>query len=1275
MYKLESGNNWTQELKDAFKTGTTYSSIIYKNTDYNESNFLKEAELQDVRCVPSAGIFGQAVSRMLTIKMVNDEESNLNFENGDVQFKIGAKYNGVIYYINYGNFIVNEPPENDDTNGTVKFVAYDYMIKFNKPYINQVTYPCSLKNLLLNVCQQAGVTLETTSFANEDFEVEDNQFEGKQLRDVLQHIAKCAFSWARIGQDNKLYLDFEVKDTIDEIITLDDYKMDAFKKANEYYGPVNKVTFADSDIQGQEESVQDDNSIQENGLKEIIIYNNYFAYTTEKRHQLVQAGTRLFGLRYMPIQKLELNGLVYLDCTDILGIKDTDDNTLLTRNFSHIIKYNGAVSDIVETEGESDNEQEYANSNNSIAQNSRTEIIVDRAKKQIESVIEEQTAQNQKIARVTQTVDELNSKISDIADITTSLESNNAKLDFEDINQSEPVRIVVHPVGTNIAKLHPHIGLKPRTGLKLTTRIIRFINTSTNETWDYEIPRDLLYYDNENYDEFILDYDSQTCTINKKCKWNSDGTVGLLPKETSYEHTYPQIELTDGNYEIKLIQYNSAYLFARLMVQNIYTTQFATKAEVNSDIKQTVDNINLSVDKKLTNYSTTTEVSAAIDIKANEITNKVSETYSTKTETEIAKDEAVSRADSNTDTKLQSYSTTTQMNSAIDQKANQITSTVSETYSTKAETTQAKNDAISSANTSTDTKLQSYSTTTQMNSAIDQKANQITSTVSETYSTKAEINDAINNIEIGGRNLLLRSSVYQVNTPYSLKPTSDDTYVRLSAIQASVTKGKTYCLQCNTDGLWSKHKDIGNRYCTIWIVSTSSENKERITVNQVFEGNKQETGRKTWKWVSNITGTVGIRLNVYGEGNATVKFWNLKLEEGNKPTDWTAPDEDYSTTTQMNSAIDQKANEITSTVSETYSTKTETTKAKNDAISSANASTDNKLKSYSTTTQMNSAIDQKANQITSTVSETYSTKTETTKAKNDAISSANASTDNKLQSYSTTTQMNSAITQKANEINLEVSKKVDSDEIISKINQTSEAISINANKISLKGKDINLTTDNIKISSTNFNVDKDGKTTITDTTVGSAEATKNANLTIKDDQDTLRTQIIPNRVMASGSGSKAYLWCSDSWAYIGVTSDSGSGKCGMVSAGSDLTFIDCTDGYDTTTIRPNGITTPKVTQTSLESEKKNFEKYQNALEVLKNIDIYKYNLKNEEDGTKKHLGFVIGDNYKYSKDVTSKNNDGVDIYSFVSLCCQAIKEQQKQIEELQKEIKELKGGK
>lgn len=57
----------------------------------------------------------------------------------------------------------------------------------------------------------------------------------------------------------------------------------------------------------------------------------------------------------------------------------------------------------------------------------------------------------------------------------------------------------------------------------------------------------------------------------------------------------------------------------------------------------------------------------------------------------------------------------------------------------------------------------------------------------------------------------------------------------------------------------------------------------------------------------------------------------------------------------------------------------------------------------------------------------------------------------KFQNYSTTEQMNSAIRQTADSINSEVSKKVNGDEIISKINQSAESISINANKINLNG--------------------------------------------------------------------------------------------------------------------------------------------------------------------------------------------------------------------------------
>lgn len=98
--------------------------------------------------------------------------------------------------------------------------------------------------------------------------------------------------------------------------------------------------------------------------------------------------------------------------------------------------------------------------------------------------------------------------------------------------------------------------------------------------------------------------------------------------------------------------------------------------------------------------------------------------------------------------------------------------------------------------------------------------------------------------------------------------------------------------------------------------------------------------------------------------------------------------------------------------------------------------------------------------------------------------------------------------------------------------------------------------------------------------------------------------------------------------------------------------------------------------TSEEKKKKNIEKVKSGLDILKDIDIYTYNYKEEtKRANKKHYGVVIGDDYNYSQEITDNKNEGVDLYSFISVCCASIKEQQEEIEQLKEEIKNLKGGK
>ena len=133
------------------------------------------------------------------------------------------------------------------------------------------------------------------------------------------------------------------------------------------------------------------------------------------------------------------------------------------------------------------------------------------------------------------------------------------------------------------------------------------------------------------------------------------------------------------------------------------------------------------------------------------------------------------------------------------------------------------------------------------------------------------------------------------------------------------------------------------------------------------------------------------------------------------------------TKTGLQTSIRQTAEGISAELSKKVTeTKQYAESAAETAESNAKQDTADKLKDYSTTTEMNTRISATAEGISAEVTR-------------------------KLQSYSTTEQMNSAIRQTADSINTEVSKKVNGDEIISKINQSAESVSIESSKINLNG--------------------------------------------------------------------------------------------------------------------------------------------------------------------------------------------------------------------------------
>ena len=742
--------------------------------------------------------------------------------------------------------------------------------------------------------------------------------------------------------------------------------------------------------------IQDTQSVEENGLCEIKIVDNQIMNFNNRSDFLPGLLSALNGIEYY-INDFTSIGILYYDIGDFYNIQ-IGNNTYNCLLLNDEIDVKDGIQENIYTVKLEQSETDYTKADKTDQRINQTYLIVDKQNQKIESVISNVKEQNSKISQINQTVDEISSQISDIADITTYGESSFAQVELSDVNSSEPILLKVHPTVDSISYIYPKNTLYPSNEQYMTPRAIRFIRTyvedeqTLTQNIDYELPDDLLYYDSETYDEFYLDYESQTCQVTKRCGYNADGTVYALDNEVINLYEYPIVELPEGNYTIKLLNHDYGYLYVRLMAKNIYTTQFYTKAETNSIISQTSNNINLSVNQKLTNYSTTNEMNSAINIKANEITSTVSNKYETKSDSSLKYTQ-------------------------LKQSDTEILTTVSNTYETK-------NNAQSKY------------------SQLQQSDTQILSTVANKYETK---------------------------------------------------------------------------------------------------------------------------------NNAQENYSQLK----------------------------QSDTEILTTVSSTYETK------------------NNAQSKYS-------QLQQSDNQISSTVA-----------------------------------------------------TKVGNNEVISKINQSSESVTINANKIGLSannvlnilsGNTINLTSKNIAIASNNFSVDKNGNMSCTNANVSGTITSSNAIIT-------------GGKVNVSGQGSATDLVrvseLNDS-SVFSYLQPSGAGfvygsmdNAIYVMAGS-TSLIEVNDDNGSTTITGGYVRTPQVIQTSLEKEKKNFELLNNAIDILKQIDIYKYNLKKEKDTDKKHIGFVIGDNFNYRKEVTSKNNDGADIYSFVSLCCKAIQEQQEQIEELKKQINKLK---
>jgi|GEM_PF-2134206 len=386
-----------------YRVSTTQNDYILID---GKQIFITNVELFD-DCYNEGNIFGNCISKDLSFELYND--NTVDFENKNFKYFTGV-WNGTVYeYIDMGTFITFGVGEKQ-ANGFTTITAFDIMVKFNKTYEDRVTYPCTFGELLDDVSLQCGVELDPIVLINNQFIIENNQFvNNESCKIVLMNIASINGLFGIIDSD-KLKLKL-TSDTDIELIA-SEYEEIEFKRPT--YG-INRLVLGMKNVEGENVAVDDSVDILVNGVHNLIINDNYFAYTQQKREQLTNnLFLQVKGFGYIPydmkgqgIPTLKLGDKIKIDGKDTIVLRKLWKSPLGLDSEMYAPAVINAVVDLIY---KPDLELKLR----------QAEIKVDKALGTISLVVLEQSSQSSKITTVEQNVNGITSTVSTIKNIANA---------------------------------------------------------------------------------------------------------------------------------------------------------------------------------------------------------------------------------------------------------------------------------------------------------------------------------------------------------------------------------------------------------------------------------------------------------------------------------------------------------------------------------------------------------------------------------------------------------------------------------------------------------------------------------------------------------------------------------------------------------------------------------------------------------------------------------------------------------------------------------------
>lgn len=623
--RINVSNKFKQSCKDS-SNPLKYAKIhiIEDNIDIFDNDYIVDFQIEG-NCYKDSTFIGATACKKITVNLLSD--SSINLENKTVQVYTGISNGTEIEYILLGTFIIDKPTTEEVTQKT-SFTGYDYLIKFNDKYEDNNTYPISLYDYVLNLCSQVGIELDNTSIVNGNYMVIGNPFKNNETKKtVLEQVCQLCGGFAKITTENKLKIVNLVEN--EKLDTLDGDIYNSFSK-NKKYGKINSVTLSLSGIVGENTNLKDQASIDENGLTEVVISDNYFLNSQTEREKVIQELFNVLnGISYVPYE-MEYYGFPYLEIGDGIEILDVDDTSYLTYIFDYTFKYNGGYSGILKNKTVSEVQSKVETSKQKFK---RIERTVDKINGEIVDIIETQDDFSSQLVLTKQDIDGIKQQVEDMTDFIREVNSKGeicltktsnvlgTILTLElygDMNYVYPSEITypsntLYPVGQYITLV---VDKQPKGNISneaLATRI--------------ELAEPLRKYDDSTYDEILIEDD--TCVLIRRCGLNESGEVYVLDNPTKATIGEMLIPSFENNTYIYVLEQPNLTIYSKYLIDNDYINTFALKVDVASQIEQNKDSIMSTVEA---NYETKenaqkeyTKIKQTTDNITTEVNKKVGE--------------------------------------------------------------------------------------------------------------------------------------------------------------------------------------------------------------------------------------------------------------------------------------------------------------------------------------------------------------------------------------------------------------------------------------------------------------------------------------------------------------------------------------------------------------------------------------------------------------------------------------------------------------------------